>query len=1252
MTDDPRRLLIEIDAVCERFEQALRESGTPRIEEYLSGWAGERRDQLFQHLLELEIDYRRSGGREPTSAAEYQSRFPEHSKLIATVCGAPVSAPGIGRRIGDYEIIREIGRGGMGVVYEARQSSLNRTVALKVLPQHASENPQALGRFRREARAAAKLHHTNIVPVYEVGEAGGTIFYAMQYIDARSLDMARPCVDGDSGGRHWREIARIGQQVAAALQYAHERGVIHRDIKPSNLLLDGAGIVWVADFGLAKTEDDGLTRTGDVLGTIRYMSPERFTGRCDERADIYGLGASLYELLTARPAFAAEDRLQLVEQIATHEPALPHALDPRIPRDFETIVLKTLEKDPASRYQRAGDLADDLGRWLADLPISARRPTVWEQLARWRRRSPGIATALAVIVFLLGALAVGGSVAAVRFRNLAADREKARQREAAARRASDDMLVELHTASGLQAARAGEQAQAALWFANAGRLAGDGSARQQVELLRARAWGKGAISPIAALGRHVLDGPFQRLEIHPSGRYLILETAGAAAPIDRLHATVWRVGDNVPLDFPGLPGATSAAWSDGGHRVAIGKPGGIAVYDFPSGVTVGLAACAGDARRATFSPDGRFLAFADDAGARVWSCVAREFATDVFQHPAPVDALAFSPRGEQLATSSRDRNARVFDVAPHVRAPRFAPAPHLAWSPGAYGAKSLAPLFLDGGQRLLTLTPTELVWWDTATGARIKSAVHAVDRPLAAASSSDGGLIAVAGGPSSQGLAQVYDTRTGKAVGPLLRQTNAIASAAFSPDARMLVTGSTDRSMRVWSIPECKPIAPAVAHPASVYAVGFGPNGLLASGQDGGEVRIWALPGRTASLVPLATANSFVRQSADGQYAIAAGMNYMDCRLERTQVFEVATGRPAGAVIAPGGTILGTAFAPDGRQLALLTGGVGGQPGLHLVDWKKGKSVGGPLVLPSEPRWLDYRGDGGALAVICSGGELLAIDPATCRTMKQWQARPPQFNASHYIFGNGAVRFSPDGRQVVTWGTEPEARVFDSRTGQPRYALKHDRECHSVRYSPDGRLIVTGSLDNTMRVWDATDGHAIGDLVAHPDWVFDTVFSPDGRLIATSCRDFTARVWDWRKRELVCPPLAHRDEVHPVAFTPDGRWVVTASLDGTAAVWDWRTGKPVLPPIPLPGKALDLAITPDGRHLLVGGFVTSITNVSLADLDTAGLPDFASACTWAELLSGQRLDAGGVLNLTADEWLGRWRRVRSPGVDLRSATTN
>jgi serine/threonine protein kinase/Flp pilus assembly protein TadD len=387
---------------------------------------------------------------ERPAVEEYTARHPEHAAVIGEVLaalrvvglsgasGTPAAElllaggePALGE-LGDYRIIREVGRGGMGVVYEAEQISLGRRVALKVLPFAATLDPRQFQRFRNEARAAAHLHHTNIVPVFGIGCERGVHFYAMQFIDGRTLAEViagwrpepagvapapdTPAVAGLSTERSgrlpefFRTIARLAMQAAEALEHAHQEGVVHRDIKPANLLVDAAGHLWVTDFGLARLQSEtGLTVSGDLVGTLRYMSPEQAAGSpaaVDHRTDVYSLGATLYELLALRPVFDGRDRQELLRRIASEEPRPPRRLNPAVPAELQVIVLKALEKEPRARYATAQELADDLRRYLEDRPIRARRPSRLERARKWaRRHRPAVWSAVAALLVTLAVLA-------------------------------------------------------------------------------------------------------------------------------------------------------------------------------------------------------------------------------------------------------------------------------------------------------------------------------------------------------------------------------------------------------------------------------------------------------------------------------------------------------------------------------------------------------------------------------------------------------------------------------------------------------------------------------------------------------------------------------------------------------------------------------------------------------------------------------------------------------------------------------
>jgi serine/threonine protein kinase len=485
--EDPR-----IAQTLEEYLAALEAGQQPNRQEFLSRYA-----EIAEPLAEC------MDGLEFVNSAAPQvdlSLLQQVSGASAAAGAAPVTGC-----LGDFRLFHEIGRGGMGVVYEAEQVSLGRRVALKVLPFAAALDAKQLQRFKNEAQAAAQLHHTNIVPVYAVGCERGVHYYAMQFIDgqtlakviadwrtqhaqvpqrgdqhaakpvppptgeyhpaasvpppvvARSPDRAtireppspipptRPIAGLSTehaiqSAAHCRTVAHLGVQAALALEHAHQLGVVHRDIKPANLLLDVRGNLWITDFGLAHCQSQaGLTMSGDLVGTLRYMSPEQALGKralLDQRTDVYSLGVTLYELLTLQPAFNGSDREALLRQITFEEPRQPRRLNKGIPVELETIVLKAMEKSPEARYASAQELADDLRRLLENKPIQARRPTLVQRASKWCRRNPLLASALAVIAAIL---VLGSAVAwllaawALAEKGRAADQagEAERQRQAA-----------------------------------------------------------------------------------------------------------------------------------------------------------------------------------------------------------------------------------------------------------------------------------------------------------------------------------------------------------------------------------------------------------------------------------------------------------------------------------------------------------------------------------------------------------------------------------------------------------------------------------------------------------------------------------------------------------------------------------------------------------------------------------------------------------------------------------------------------
>jgi len=605
----------------------------------------------------------------------------------------------VGHPIGDFRLIREIGRGGMGVVYEAEQVSLRRRVALKVLPYAGALDPRQILRFQNEAKAAACLHHTNIVPVHFVGSERGVHFYAMQFIDGQTLaalvyqlrqpDTAKeagpPADEGTTayqsaageptaatepvaaqvtlstggsgrGREYFRKVAELGVQAAEALDHAHQAGIVHRDIKPANLLLDVRVNLWVTDFGLAQLQqgEANLTLTGELVGTLRYMSPEQALAKrvvIDHRTDVYSLGATLYELLTLRPAFDGKDRQELLRQIAFEEPPRPRRLNRGIPAELETIVLKAMEKNPADRYATAQELADDLRRWLSDQPIRARRPGLLQRLRKWGRRHRGVVVAATITVgVIIIALAASTVVTA------AALQRESEQKDIA--QAQKHIAEEARGKEVKLRGQAERQRDAARWNAYL----------FSIPLAAQSFWDAGDVEQAEKLLDGQRPGEGER-DLRGWEWYHLLSLC---------HDDLLTLREDPP-ERPAPHGARE------GPYVA-------------------------------WSPNAQHLAwFGPDHTVRIWDVSAKQRHLILRGHSDQVTSAAWSPDGKRLATGSLDATIKIWDVATGKELPfrptlldRVHPVRAVAWSPD--------------GKRLASTQDVMITVWDVA-GARAEHSV-------------------------------------------------------------------------------------------------------------------------------------------------------------------------------------------------------------------------------------------------------------------------------------------------------------------------------------------------------------------------------------------------------------------------------------------------------------------------------------------------------------------------------------------------
>jgi WD40 repeat protein/serine/threonine protein kinase len=1290
--------------------------------------------------LAEEFAERRWRGERPT-IDEYAARHPDLADAIRDLFPALLMMEDLGdgslgvtgpqvaqgdapsRRLGDFRLLREVGRGGMGVVYEAEQESLGRHVALKVLPAQALLDAKHVQRFQREARAAARLHHTNIVPVFGVGEEGGLHYYVMQFIQGLGLHQVldelrrlRRCRNGtteavppaaterppagqvaealltgrfsvnpgkppaepeadtpvpaalavapsasdsatsihlpgqdehstlsESGRGYWQGVARVGVQVAEALAHAHGHGILHRDIKPANLLLDMHGTVWVTDFGLAKADDgDGLTQTGDIVGTLRYMAPERFGGKSDPRSDLYGLGVTLYELLTLRPAFAEADHHKLLQRVLHEEPPRLRKLNPEVPRDLETIVLKAIAKEPRQRYASAAEMAEDLRRFLADRPVKARRASVLERLWRWVRRNPAVATACGLAAVALLTLLVVLTAAAIYYaafsKDLASARDgasEARENEKRGRlealalaRESLCRLRGVNATHGMFLAEQGDLFAALPRFAEAVKLvealSEDKDDRVKAESYRLRLGA--ALRECPRLLHVWFPGGAEKVDVHeahfsPDGGRLVLLITG-----DGSHVRLWDAATGKP-GGPPVKHAGGAAWdvvSRAGDRWLFLLPTGdgshVRLWDAATGKPAGppLEHAGPVAWAALSRAGGRVVTAAADRTARVWDAETGRPISPPLEHGGAVYHATFSPDGTRVATLAADGTARVWDAG---TGKRLVTCKH---------KEVRRASFSPDGRRLATAGADVFVW-DADKGALLVE----LKGPHSSACSDvlfgpDGSCLLTVGFDT----ARVWDAASGSPVTPPLKHYDPILYAAFSPDGRRVSTASDDGTARVWDAATGEPVTPPLRHGNKVRWASFSPDGSrLATACWDGTARLWDLAPAGPAVPPLPHRGDLVHLAfrSDGGFIGTASAD------GTARVWDAATGLPVTPPLRHDNQVLMVAFRPDGRRLA--TASADGTA--RVWDALTGAAVTPPLKHGGPVRGVSFSPDGRRLVTASDDQTAQVWDAGTGEKVL------PPLRHKRWV---GKAIFSPDGRWLATLGERGDpVRVWEVATGKLVAALPFTAQAWTVAFSPDSRRVVTAQEEHVAIVWDAATGQPLSFdattdqpkvRIEHGNAVVDASLSPDGTRVATASLDWTVRVWDTWTGALVMPILKHGEPVARVLFSPDGRYLLTITNARTARLWDAATGEPVTPALKHWGPVRTACFSPDGRRVVTDcGNEARVWDLPFAEGRAEDLARLA------QFLANERIQAGGeargVLPLTTEELRRDWDRVCS-----------
>jgi eukaryotic-like serine/threonine-protein kinase len=1035
------------------------------LDEYIARFPG------FEPQLRRQFELHRALASPETGDPLQATTWPD-SPSLAPDDGSSCSLPKIPATLSieGYELLGELGRGGMGVVYKARQVRLDRLVALKVILAGVHAGDEDLARFRREGESLARIQHPNIIQIYEVGEQDGRPFFALEYVDGQSLAQRFSGIPLQA-----RHAAHLVETLARAIHAANQHGVIHRDLKPANVLMTSGGVLKITDFGLAKRLDNGAdpSRSGELMGTPSYMAPEQARGQTTligAATDVYGLGAVLYELLAGRPPFHAETQLDTVLLVLNDEPIAPSRSQPRIPRDLETICLKCLRKEPGARYADGAALAEDLRRFLTHRPIKARRVGPLGRACLWCRRKPTQAALTISVAFLLVLIAVGATLSAYRLR------QELLTSYTAQARASRGTKLPGRRFDGLSALAKAAQIRPSLELRNEAVAA---MASVDIRLMQRREVDLSMVTALAfdaALDRYAVgdaEGNIEISRIADSRALLRLSNAGRpawalqfspdgqflAARFNRMgqhliapEFRIWNANTGATV-LRELPEKKHGAWdfSPDSRRIAVAYlDGSMEIRDLATGGTVERLPSGPVPHSIAFSPDGRALAASCWQPAEVWIRDLDSGTVRRFPHPAEVRGIAWHPESKLLAAACTDNGIYIWDLFKRTGQPRSILKGHEGsprWLAFNHAGDLLASTGWDGTVRL----------WDPWIG-ELRVVSPGFDYP-----------------------------------------------PQFSPDDTRLGLGLDRSSIGIWEVAsghECRILCGHEGPWVSPHTIDVSPDGRLLASAGGDGIRLWNLDdGRQIAFLDAANCIAAFFQG-DGKALVTSdstGVRRWPIDLDlRDEGIRVWAASPQ--------TILkqaGPLWLSFSRSANLL---VVGDPGRHRA-----------LLLSTEHP-ADHRvalaphPDVNTGAISADGRWVSTSTWHGTSGTKVWDVGTGQLAKD--LGGTDAdVAFSPNGRLLVA-GSEVDYRSWKIGTWQPAWRLRRDHATRSgpIAFSAHGRTLAIAPSTNLVRLIDAATGRTLADLKAADQrpltWM---CFSPDEGRLAVATANHLIHLWDLRR---------------------------------------------------------------------------------------------------------------------------------------------